>query len=214
LNPPAGKQWRLAGVDPVATDGTPALERTTVRIEANRYGGEEYRIPLTVFLDRNEIAACQATTSSETEARASRLFNDRKFAGALPVFQELVQMGRSGAWAQRGVAESLSRLGRRKEAVQAYRRALELKPDDRDSLYWYANSLIGMDDKEAVVQFRKLITQEPGDARGEIGLANALYGLDRFPETVEALARARELCATCLNDNDRLIEADARRLSR
>jgi cytochrome c-type biogenesis protein CcmH/NrfG len=112
------------------------------------------------------------------------------------------------------MAKSLDLLGRQKESSDAFRRALDLAPDDREMLYWYANSLITLDDKTAVAQFQKLIPLEPNEARGYIGLANASFELERYRDAVAAFARAQKLCATCLNDNDRRIYADARRLAR
>ena len=106
---------------------------------------------------------------------------------------------KESAEVQRTIGDCLSHLGRDKEAIGAYRKAVELSPEDPESRYWYANSLIGVQQGEALKQFRKLVALEPGAARGFIGLANVLYNLDRFPEAIAAFDTAKQLCPTCLD---------------
>lgn len=63
LMPPEGKKWQLAGFVPVPAEPADRLARAVVS-----FGREEgrlaYRIRLTVLLDRDQIAACQAAARS------------------------------------------------------------------------------------------------------------------------------------------------------
>jgi tetratricopeptide (TPR) repeat protein len=212
MKPPTGQKGQSAGFTPLASEPSDGLARAGVRFDKAANGGAAYRIALTLRLDREQAAACQATTLREVETRAVELYNAGRYAEALEAYREAIGTGKEAPWAYRGFADCLSQQGRDQEAAAAYRRAVEVDPGDAETLYRYANSLIGENDREAVVQFQKLILREPREARGSIGLANALYGLDRFAETVRAFDHARSLCATCLSDNDRAVHADARRL--
>lgn len=211
--PPPGKSYRQAGFAPVATEPAERLARAAVRFEKTAEGRAAYRITLTVLLDKSQIAACQATTPGDLEKRAAELYNAGNYAEALAAYREAIRTGKERAWAYRGVADCLSHLDRRKEAPPAYRKAVGVAPDDLDTLYWYANSLIGEDDKEAGAQFQKLIGREPGNARGSIGFGNTLYNRERFPEAIRAFDQAIRLCATCLSDDDRSVYADCKRLT-
>jgi tetratricopeptide (TPR) repeat protein len=213
MKPPPGKKWQQAGFDPIPTEQAGTLVRAKVGFETTKEGREAYRIPLTVLLDKKQIDVCQAEAPYDLEKRAVTLYNAERYAEALAVYQEAARVVKEPGWAYRGMGDCLGRLERRKEAAEAYRRAVELTPNDADTLYWYANSLIAQNDKEAVLQFNKLVGLEPQNARGFIGLANALFELNRSPETIAAFDRAIKLCATCLNDNDRVILADAKRLA-
>lgn len=214
MKPPPGKKWRQAGFTPVATEPAEQLVRAAVRLEKTPEGRPAYRIALTMLLDKEQIAACQAMTLGDIEKRAVERYNAARYAEALDAYREAIRTGKEPAWAYRGVADCLGHLDRKKETAAAYRKAVEVAPDDLDTLYWFANSQIGENDREAVGLFKKLIAREPTNARGPIGLANALYNLDRFPEAIRAFDQAKSLCATCLNDNDRFVYADSKRMSR
>ena len=212
VKPPPGTKGRSAGFTPIASEPSDGLARAGVRFDKAANGAAAYRIALTLRLDRTQAAACQARTLREVETRAVELYNAGRYAEALEAYREAIGTGQEAPWAYRGFADCLSQQGRDKEAAAAYRKAVEVDPGDAETLYRYANSLIGENDREAVVQFQKLILREPREARGPIGLASALFGLDRFAEAVRAFERAESLCATCLSDNDRAVYADARRL--
>jgi tetratricopeptide (TPR) repeat protein len=210
--PAPGAKGQSAGFVPIATDAAGRLAQAGVRFDKTADGAPAYRIALTLRLDRNQAASCRARTLRDLETQAVELYNGGRYAEALEAYREAMATGKAAPWANRGLADCLSQLGRDKEAAAAYREAVEADPGDAETLYRYANSLIGENDREAVVQFQKLILREPREARGPIGLANALYDLDRFAEAVRAFNQAQALCATCLSDNDRALYADARRL--
>jgi len=205
---------RSGGFEPLPSEPADRLLRAVVRFGASEDGREAYLIPLSVFLDAQQIRACQAPTLDEGESRAVEHFNAGRYEEALAAYREVARRKPDSAWAHRGAANALDHLGRRRESTEAYRKALALAPQDAEILYWYANSMIGTMDKEAAAQFRKLIALEPTNARGFIGLANSLYELDRFRETVEAFDQAAKLCASCLDEHDRSIHTDAKRLLR
>jgi tetratricopeptide (TPR) repeat protein len=213
VNPPPGKKGQQAGFTPVATEPADQLVRVAVGLENTPEGRPAYRIALTLLLDTKQIAACQATTLGDIEKRAVELYNAGRYAEALDGYREAIRTGKEPTWAYRGVADCLGNLDRRKEAAEAYRNAAKAAPDDIETLYWYANSQIGENDKDAVGHFKKLMAREPSNARGAIGLANALYNLDRFTEAIRAFDQAKRLCPHCLNDNDRSVYADAKRMN-
>ena len=274
-----GRTGQGAGFNPLPTEPVDKLLRAVVRFETGSEGRQSYRIPLTLFLDKGQIEHCQAPTRSVADQKAADLFNARRYAEALEAFREAARLTKDPIWAYRGMGDCLANLGHKKESIEAYRKAFELAPNDKESLFWYANSLLDARDKEAADLFRKLIPLEPKDPRGlmglataldnlhrvpesieayrkaaelapddleapywhansllgeqdkravdlfkkllarepksarnHIGLAIALYNLDRYPESLEAFATARRLCATCLSPNDRFLETEAKRL--
>ncbi len=205
---------RSGGVEPLAAEPVERLARTRIRVEASGYGQTAYRLLVSVFLDRKAIAACQGPTLGDIKKSAAELYNAHRFEASLQAFREVARRDPYSAWAHRGVADGLQQLSRPREALAHYRKAIELDPKDPDNLYWYANCLIGLDDKEAIEQFRKLVGVETDKARGWIGLGIASYGVDRFAESVEAFEKAAKLCAECLSSNDRAVYADSKRLAR
>jgi tetratricopeptide (TPR) repeat protein len=148
----------------------------------------------------------------DVPGRADALYNSGRHKEALEAYRERLARerpndaadARSRAVAHRGAANCLMWLKRGEEATAEYRKAAELLPDDLDIQYWLGMSLLDGSDKEAVVRFQKVIALEPGNARGFIGLAAALYELNRYAAAVDAYDKAIKLCATCLDDNDRV----------
>jgi Flp pilus assembly protein TadD len=203
LDPPPGKQWQQEGTVELPTD--PAARLATAEVEVSREpdGHELFRIPLTVYLDRDQIAACQAESLKEVQDRAVEEFNSKRFAAALADYQEATRRLPWDAWGFEGMGDSQAALGRRAEATASYRKAVELEPKDADKLYWLANSLVDGGDAEAVEQFTRLISMEPDKARGLIGLSRAEYNLHHCRESVAALDRAAAICPTCLEAQDR-----------
>jgi Flp pilus assembly protein TadD len=208
LNPPPGRQWQQEGAVELPSDPRQRLATAEVEIARGADGREVFRIPLTVYLGPDQIAACQAATLKEIQDRAVEEFNSKRYAEALADYREAVRRLPWDAWAHEGEGDALAALGRWPEARESYRRASELAPDDLDDLYWYANSLLDDHDAEAAEQFAKLIAKEPGQARGLIGLSRAQSNLRHCRDAVAALDRASAICPTCLQDQDRATYRD------
>jgi Flp pilus assembly protein TadD len=198
-----------------------ALATATVRIEEDNEGRESFNVPLSLYLDRKEIAACQASTEqwitsggedTQANVRAAGLYNDKHYAEALEEYRKASQAWPNALWADDGMADCLEALGRPKEAVEVYRKQVQRAPADPEVRYRLANHLIPINSKEARVQFEALVALEPGNARGFIGLGHALYGLDRYAQAIDAFDKAKRLCATCLDDNDKVIYLESKRL--
>jgi Tetratricopeptide repeat len=210
LDPPPGKAWQQAGSNPLRTDPPQTLVGAVVRFEPDSRGGELYRIPLSLFLDQGQIAACRAEPPVEVERRANTLFNDKKYEDALKEYREAAQRVPEAAWAHQGIGDCLLNLDRGKEAIASYRTAAQLAPADPDVQFAYGNSLREGRYEEAVAQLKKVTALEPGKARGFIGLGSSLYALDRCREAVVAYDKATQLCPTCLDDGDRREYAECR----
>lgn len=211
---PPGKKRRQAGSEPLETGPPESQVKAVVHVEPEVGGDRLYRIPIAVFLDAEQIAACQAETATDLADRASGLFEAGEYAKALEAYREWLRRVPEAGWALRGAGSCLSKLGRNKEAIGAYRASAELSPNDPEAQFWYANSLLSGRYEEAVVEFKKLSGLEPNDARGLIGLGSALYALDRCPEAIAAYEDAIRICADCLGQDHRAAYAECRRESR
>jgi hypothetical protein len=204
-DPPPGKKWQQAGFVPLPTGPPGRLLEARVRVAP-----QGYSIPLSVYLDAEQIAACQAPTRQELQQRAVQLYNSRRYEEALAAYHAAAGVIANRAWAHNGVGDCLLHLNRGKEAIAEHRQAAELAPQDPDIQYGYANSLISSADRDAVAQFQKLIALEPKAARGYIGLATALFNLERWRAAADAFEKAAQLCASCLVAEDRQLLREAR----
>jgi Tetratricopeptide repeat len=205
---PPGRKPQVAGGVELPSD--PATRRASAEVEISKgaEGHEQLRIPLTVYLDRDQIAACQAPSLKEIQDRAVTEFNGERYEAARADYEEATRRLPWDAWGFEGLGDSLAQLGRRAEATAAYRKAVARAPGDADKLYRLANSRIDGGDAEAVELFTKLIVIEPGQARGPIGLSRAQYNLRHCREAVAALDQAAAICPTCLDDDDRATYRD------
>ena len=201
---------RRSGAAPLPAADSPRLAEAVVHFESNDRGGDQYRIPLSIFLDPEQSAACRAEPPAEAERRANTLFNARKYQEALTEYREAAQRRPEAAWAHQGIGDCLSHLDRGKEAIASYRTAAGLAPADADIQFDYGNSLRDGRHEEAVAQFKRVTAMEPDKARGFIGLGASLYALDRCREAVVAYGKAVELCTSCLDDGDRREYAECR----
>jgi predicted TPR repeat methyltransferase len=89
----------------------------------------------------------------------------------------------------------LERLGRQREAVEGFDRAIALQPGFCDAHVNRGNALDDPD--QAMAAYDKALAMRPGLAEALLGRGNVLYKLDRYDEALaqynEALARKPEL---------------------
>lgn len=111
---------------------------------------------------------------------------------AIAVLEPVAKTG-SSAEALFLLGNAYTRAGRLQEAEQAYRSALDLSPDDPDTLSNLGVVLYQMQrPSEAVEQFQKAARLLPEDAEIRYNLGGALYTLGRVEEAIQAFEAARE----------------------
>lgn len=95
------------------------------------------------------------------------------------------------------------------KAEPAFRKALELNPNEPTVLNYLGYSLVEMDMKinEALDMIRKAVNQRPNDGYIVDSLGWAYYKLNRFPEAITELERAVELRPGDPTINDHLGDA-------
>ena len=80
--------------------------------------------------------------------------------------------------------------GRLDEAVQVYRRALRLAPNEPSIHVNLGNALAGLDDQEgAITAYETAIRLNPGTVAAYVNLAGLLKDLERYPEAENCLER-------------------------
>jgi tetratricopeptide (TPR) repeat protein len=166
------------------------------------------------FADRNaESAALYRRVLAQAPQRRSELLPSLAWqtawagdaAQAEPLFLEVAQASiydepvRAEAW--RGAAESRQNLGRLSEALEAYDRALALKPDDRNIARKRAQMLLWTDrHAESISAYQALAASDPADRLTQLGLAQALNFAGRHRQ---ALAIWRDIDAPASPDEKR-----------
>ena len=80
--------------------------------------------------------------------------------------------------------------GRLDEAVQVYRRALRVAPNEPSIHVNLGNALAGLDDQEdAITAYETAIRLNPGTVAAYVNLAGLLKDLERYPEAENCLDR-------------------------
>jgi tetratricopeptide (TPR) repeat protein len=92
------------------------------------------------------------------------------------------------------LAGILAGQGRFQEAIPAYRKAIEIRPDHSDAYFALGNIFLylGSPD-EAIGNYRKVLEITPGFAQAYGNLGTALLGIGRGAEAIENLTKALEL---------------------
>lgn len=122
-----------------------------------------------------------------------RLYERQKFPDALLLIQKLVKL--------RGISEDffaegfiLSKLGREKEAVTSYNRAIELMPDDEVIWFNRGTSLTRLGQHEEATQsYEKAIELKPDFAVAWYNQGYAQMYLGRYEEAISSLDKAISL---------------------
>jgi tetratricopeptide (TPR) repeat protein len=92
------------------------------------------------------------------------------------------------------LAGILAGQGRFQEALQAYRKAIEIKPDHGEAYFALGNILLYLGKpEEAMAPYGKVLDIMPGFAQAHANLGTALLGIGRGAEAMENLTKALEL---------------------
>ena len=84
--------------------------------------------------------------------------------------------------------------GRFQEAIPAYGKAIEIKPDHSDAYFALGNISLTLGTPiEAIVNYRKALEITPGFAQAHGNLGTALMGIGRDAEAMESFTKALEL---------------------
>jgi len=115
------------------------------------------------------------------------------FRQALALAQQLEDRRMEG-WTHNGLGNVYHDLGRREEAIESYRRAIELDPDYASphtmlgALYETQGRL-----EEALREHRRAVELQPENSMRHASLASVLHKMGRAEEAAEHLAQARQL---------------------
>lgn len=163
------------------------------RLAALGYLSGEVRVDETRPLadPKDKIAAGNALT------RATMLLEEKRFAEAAAILAGLTreEPELADAWSLNGNVSL--KLGRKGEALDSFRRALELKPDNLFLMLNIVQTLIGSGEAEAAaaesLRFLQAFPDEP-TLLEKLGYVRLLQG--RADEALEILGRAKELDPT------------------
>ncbi len=130
-------------------------------------------------------------------AYADALRSVNKYKEALPIYEQLIaRQGKSAGWQlyfARGTA--LERLGRWRESIGAFRKALEINPDQPDVLnylgYTYINAGENLDEGFALIEKALSLRPNAGYIIDSLGWAH--YQLGQYEQAVRYLERAVEM---------------------
>lgn len=109
-----------------------------------------------------------------------------RYAEAVEVFLEAIQMDQMNADAYRGLARVYESMGRLDEAEDTFKRAIQLRPS-----YWGGYSQLGVfyfrhgRYMEAAAQFRQEIVLIPENVRGYTNLGGIYFSLEQWDEAQE-----------------------------
>src|SRR5277367_3594316 len=104
---------------------------------------------------------------------------------------------------------TLDQLKKPKEAAEAYRRSLDIEPDNPDAERGLANALL-MDDQldEALKVFNQLLAADPTDSQAQIHIAEIQRRQGHYEDALATLEKAKSSAAPAsleLNFNEALI---------
>jgi len=112
----------------------------------------------------------------------------------LKVLQEASALNAADPSVQLYLGEVLGKLGRRNEAVSAYREAIRLKPGYWEAHYRLAEQLGQQGSiEEAAREFREVIKFNPGYVRAHLNLGVALAKMGRPGEALKSFDTALQL---------------------
>jgi tetratricopeptide (TPR) repeat protein len=122
-------------------------------------------------------------------------YSEQNWTEALAMYRKAVEFSPSAS-SHYNVALVLRQVGRREEAVTAYRECLRWEPKHNEALAALAEILAEDGrNEEARQEYVKLVGNLPNEARHRLGLGRALLKLERHDEAREALEEAVRLDA-------------------
>ncbi len=152
-----------------------ALDHDTAKAEA------EFKAAQKVDADSEEVVLNMARLYSE-EGDAQRAVDT---LSAVPVEDRTARI-------EFALAGSLDQLKRPKEAAAAYRRSLDIEPDNLDAEHGLANALL-MDDQldDALKAFQALVVADPTDSQSKIRIAEIERRQGHYTEALATLEKAK-----------------------
>ncbi len=134
-----------------------------------------------------------ATHARDRATQAAELYAAERYVEALPAYDELARESPGSAMAHLGVAAAAGELRQYGAAIEAYRRAIALLPEDRALMGKLANAYRANKQlDEAERWYRRAISANIGEpsARWHVGLAHVALARARLDEAVDYSERA------------------------
>lgn len=131
--------------------------------------------------------AADKRASEKVAAQAWRLWRERKFAAAEPLFQQAVEKDPTNADAWNGLGWSQFNLGEALNAQASFEKCVALKPKHAGALNglgWTAK--IGGKTDEAIEYWRKALQADPAATAAMNGLTTTFMELKRYDEAAKA----------------------------
>ena len=126
-------------------------------------------------------------------AKAEKLFTDREFERALEEYRSIAKLMADDAVILNNYGSSLAEIGRLDEAIAAYNRSLEIRPQNAETLYNRGLALANLHRDEEAARDLLIASAELPDRVDVIGLyAAVLAKLGKYAEATHALSHIRE----------------------
>lgn len=125
-------------------------------------------------------------------------YRNKKYEKAINILSEVIAKADPGSKeyseALYHLAYSYDMLGQPEKALEAYNKALEAVPDDKDIMFNLGRLYFMMDNFEkAIENFQKVIKVDSSDFEAHLNTGNAYLQLEKFKEAVPYFERATEL---------------------
>lgn len=118
--------------------------------------------------------------------KASNLFNDKNYEGALNILNKILKLDTSSSKAYLNKGLALSALERKKDAIDCYDLAIKFKPDYAKAYYNKGAVLFHLGKKDEAIECYDLaIKFKPDYAKAYYNKANALFYLEKREEAIE-----------------------------
>lgn len=142
-----------------------------------------------------ESVSSPTSSLKEQKSKAVKLFDEQRFAEAVPVLRSILARAPSDRDARILLTFCLDQLGQKNQAIQEGRRALTLAPDHPQLQLLLAQLLSQQQQRgsETIQLYRAVLKRDPKNLQAWLGLAET-YLLSG--NTIEALPHYRRLVAT------------------
>lgn len=203
----------------MAVMGTRGNRAISSRPASGALWGAALGLALLTWLAAAPAAQERTASAADLSARAIALEAEGNAAAALTLFWEAAQAAPRDADVQNRLGEALERIGALEAAIEAFRRAVAVRPGFRKAVKNLVLALVkNGQGAEAVAQARALVGESPDDADAlfTLGLAQSeqdvTQAIDTFRRVLAMAPRhalARYNLALVLRRSDRLAEAIA-----
>ncbi|MFL5339341.1 MAG: tetratricopeptide repeat protein, partial [Gemmataceae bacterium] len=142
----------------------------------------------------NGMATPVTTTTGGALGKAEQLFAERRLGPAEQVCRQMLSAAPNNPDGWRVLGDACKAQGKTDDAINAYRRALELQPGQARVHHSLGILFSGQKNPAAAEeQFRRAIALQPDHARGFNNLGHVLSELGRLPEAVTSYEQAERL---------------------